>query len=218
MFLHGWGGCIDSFRALADRLSSEFSVTLVDLYGFGATPHPDDPLTLDDYAEGVLRLLGERGIEDCILIGHSFGGRVAMRIAAHSSVARGLVLVDSAGIPPHRTLKYYIKVFAYKLARKFGRAPRQAGSADYRALSGPMRRTFVNVVNDDNLTDARRISRPTLLLWGEKDRDTPLYMCRKLHSLLRNSETVVIEGAGHFSYLECPEYAYRVVRAFCREV
>ena len=213
--MHGWGGCIDSFRALADRLSSEFSVTLIDLYGFGKTPHPDHPLTLDDYAEGVLRTLKEDGIEDCILIGHSFGGRVAMRLAAHSSVVRGLVLVDSAGIPPRRNLRYYVKVLFYKLGRKFGRTPKGVGSADYRALSGAMRRTFVNVVNDDNRKDAANISLPTLLFWGEKDQDTPLYMCRKLHSLMRNSEAVIVKGAGHFAYLEQPEYAYRVIRAFC---
>lgn len=218
MFLHGWGGSIVSFRALADRLASEFTVTLIDLYGFGDTPHPDHPLTLSDYAAGVEALLAEKGIEEAILIGHSFGGRVAMRLAASSSRVHALVLIDSAGVPPRHTIRYYSKVIAYKIARKLGRTPKNAGSADYRALSGAMRLTFVNVVNDDNLSDARRISLPTLLLWGEKDRDTPLYMCRKLHSLLRNSETVVIEEAGHFSYLECPEYAYRVVRAFCREV
>ena len=216
--MHGWGGSISSFRALADRLSAEFTVTLIDLYGFGDTPHPDHPLTLDDYAHGVEELLDALDIEDCIMIGHSFGGRVAMRLAARSIRVRALVLIDSAGIPPRRSLRYYVKVLSYKFVRKLGYTPRRAGSMDYAALSGPMQRTFVNVVNDDNRKDASLISLPTLLLWGDKDRDTPLYMCRKLHSLLRNSEVVVISGAGHFSYLERPEYAYRVVRAFCREV
>jgi len=216
--LHGWGGSIASFRALADRLSSEYTVTLIDLYGFGDTPHPDHTLTLSDYADGVGSLLLDLGIEDAVLIGHSFGGRVALRLAAHSSRVRALILIDSAGIPPRRTIRYYAKVLLYKIARKFGYTAKNAGSADYRALSGAMRGTFVNVVNDDNIEDAAGIKLPTLLLWGELDRDTPIYMCHKLHSLLTNSEEVVIKGAGHFSYLERPEFAYRVVRAFCGEV
>jgi len=188
-------------------------VTLIDLYGFGETPHPDHPLCLDDYAFGVEEII--KDCEDPILIGHSFGGRVALRIAARDRIVRGLVLIDSAGMPPRRSLNYYRKIFAYKIAKLFGKTPRNAGSADYAALTGPMRRTFVNIVNESNVPDARVITVPTILLWGEKDRDTPLYMCRKMHALIQSSEMIVISDAGHFSYLERPDYAYCVIRAFC---
>ena len=216
--MHGWGGSIASFRALADRLASSFTVTLIDLYGFGDTPHPDQPLTLDDYAEGVKNVLVECGVEEAVFIAHSFGGRVAMRLAATEEAVRGLVLIDSAGMPPRRSLRYYYKVFKYKVLKKFGRAPKRAGSADYAALSGAMKGTFVNIVNESNVRDAKTITVPVLLFWGEKDRDTPMYMCRRLGRLLVNSECVTIPQAGHFSYLEHPEFAYRVIRAFCEAV
>ena len=188
------------------------------MYGFGETPHPDHPLTLDDYATGVRDLLDASGIEETILVAHSFGGRVALRLAAKDPRVKGLVLIDSAGMPPRRSLGYYIRVFSYKLAKRFGIEKKGAGSADYAALSGAMRRTFVNIVNTSSVADAKSITVPTLLLWGEKDADTPLYMCRRLRRLIRGSEAVVLRGAGHFSYLERAGEAYRIVRAFCRSI
>ena len=216
--MHGWGGSADSFRALADRLSKDYTVTLLDMYGFGATPHPEYPITLADYARGVKTRLSELGVEDAVLIGHSFGGRVAMRLAAEESFVRALVLIDSAGIPPRRGLKYALRVLSYKIGKAFGHPPKRAGSADYAALRGAMRKTFVNVVNTSSVPDAKKVLVPTLLFWGSEDKDTPFYMCKRLRRLIQNSEIVLAKGAGHFSYLERPEYAYRVIRAFCEAV
>ena len=213
IFLHGWGGEIASFKGLADRLSHHYRVILVDLYGFGKTPHPDRPLTIEEYATGVKELMNELKVEDPVLVGHSFGGRVAMRIAARDVVV-GLILLDSAGILPRRGLTYYWKVAISKIAKFLHLKWRPKGSADYQKLSGVMRQTFVNVVNEDSLPDARRIEVPTLLVWGSADEETPLYMCRKLHRAIEHSEVLIVEGAGHFAYLEQPEYHYRVIRAF----
>ena len=185
------------------------------MYGFGDTPHPHRPLALDDYVDGVSDIIGET---DVVLIGHSFGGRVAMRLAARDTRVRGLVLIDSAGIPPRRSPRYYSRVLRYKLAKRLGLSVKNAGSADYAALQGPMRKTFVNIVNDSNVSDARKISVPTLLLWGSADKDTPMYMCRRLKRLIRGSEAVVFPGAGHYSYIDCFDAAYRVIRAFCKTI
>ena len=184
------------------------------MYGFGKTPHPDHPLTIEDYANGVLKRISDLNIEAPILVGHSFGGRIAMRIATISSDIKGLILLDSAGILPRRGVRYYLNVARYKIAKclHFKKLPQ--GSADYRALSGVMKKTFVNVVNESSEADARRIRIPTLLIWGSEDRDTPLYMCRKLHRLIKWSELLVVRGAGHFAYLEYSDYHYRVIRSF----
>ncbi len=214
VFLHGWGGEIASFQSLADRLSARFRIITMDLYGFGATPHPSFPLTIEDYANGVRALLSERQARDVVLVGHSFGGRVAMRIAAKDKRVVGVVLIDSAGILPRRRLKYHLKVVAYKLAKKLGFKRLPQGSEDYKRLSGEIKKTFVNVVNESSENDARAIDVPTLLIWGKKDKDTPLYMCRRLRELIRESQSIEIEDAGHFSYLEHPELVYRVIRAF----
>ena len=216
--MHGWGGEIASFKGLADALADHFRVVLIDLYGFGKTPHPDHPLTIGNYAEGVASLVESLGIEEAILVGHSFGGRIAMRIAAARTFVSGMVLIDSAGAKPRRGVRYHIKVAAYKLGRKLHIAALPKGSADYRALSGPMKRTFVNVVNENSEKDASRIAVPTLLIWGTADRDTPLFMCRRLHKRIKDSEVLYLEGAGHFSYLEHPFFVMRVIRAFRERV
>ena len=218
VFLHGWGGEIASFQGLADRLFFRFRTILIDLYGFGKTPHPSHPLSLSDYADGVRRLLLDLGVEECVLIGHSFGGRVAMRIAAFDPRVTGLVLIDSAGVLPHRGVKYHCKVAAYKIAKKLRLKKLPQGSEDYRRLSGAMKETFVNVVNESSEKDALAIAVPTLLVWGDQDKDTPFYMCRRLNKLISGSECVVMKGCGHFSYLERPDFVCRVIRAFCERV
>lgn len=216
--MHGWGGSIESFRCFADRFRKNFTVTIVDLYGFGASPHPDTPLSLDDYARGVLEIIEKEKIEEAVLIGHSFGGRVAMRLASKCDKVRALVLIDSAGVPPRRGFRYYRKVWSYKIKTKLGMRADRAGSSDYKKLSGAMKGTFVRVVNESNLPDCDKISIPVLLLWGRKDKDTPLYMCKKLRSRLSGSEAVTVDGAGHFCYLEKPEFCFRVVRAFLKSL
>ena len=211
--MHGWGGNISSFRFLAEPLSEEYRVLLPDLYGFGETPHPPHPLTIGDYAEGVSDLMTSLSIDECVLVGHSFGGRIAMRLASHDPRISGVVLIDSAGILPRRGIAYYLKVGWYKIGKKlrFRRLPK--GSSDYAVLSGVMRKTFVNVVNESSERDARAITVPTLLIWGRSDKDTPIYMCKTLNRLIRGSECVLIEG-GHFAYLEHPMLMYRVLRAY----
>ena len=216
--MHGWGGEIASFKGLADRLSSDFRVILIDLYGFGKTPHPPHPLTIVDYADGVRDLLSDIQADDAVLVGHSFGGRVAMRLAARDPRVTGLVLIDSAGILPHRGLRYHCKVAAYKIAKKLRLKRLPQGSEDYRRLSGVMKVTFVNVVNESSEKDALAIAVPTILLWGNKDKDTPLYMCRRLNALISGSEMIVLNGCGHFSYLDRPDFSYRVIRAFRERV
>lgn len=213
VFLHGWGGEIASFRTIADRLAPRFRVIIPDMYGFGGTPHPSYPLTLDDYAEGVRDLICKCGAEDVVLVGHSFGGRVAMRIAAKDPIVAGIVLIDSAGVPPRRGLSYYLKVVAYKIGKKLHLKHLPKGSVDYAALSSVMKKTFVNVVNESNLTDARRITIPTLLIWGREDKDTPLYMCKKLKKSIRDSEVILLEG-GHFAYLSNAGLVTSLIRAF----
>ena len=216
--MHGWGGEIASFKGLADALSTRFRVTLVDLYGFGKTPHPDLPLTIEDYAVGVEEVIEQTGGGDVILIAHSFGGRVAMRISARNPAVKGLILIDSAGIIPHRGIGYYLSVGVYKLKKKIGSKSLPKGSSDYAVLSGPMRKTFVNVVNESSERDAKKITVPTILLWGTEDKDTPMYMCRRLHKLIHGSEVLIFSGAGHFSYLERSGEVARIVKAFAEGV
>lgn len=201
--MHGWGGDKYSLAALATPFAEEYRITLVDLYGFGETPHPDKPLQLDDYAAAVVALIRNYKMSSVVLVGHSFGGKVALSIARkYGLLIDKIVLIDASGLRPRRGLGYYCKTFLYKARRRLGISSGKAGSADYRAASGYLRRTFVNIVNTHLDNQLMYITLPTLIIWGSADTETPLYMGKRLARRLPHGRLVVLEGAGHFAYLD----------------
>jgi pimeloyl-ACP methyl ester carboxylesterase len=202
----------------------------LDLPGFGQTPLPRRPWGTFEYGDCVASLLRRSGLPACTLVGHSFGGRVAIAVAARSPELVGkLVLVDSAGIVPRRSPSYYVRVSMVKLARTVLSLPglgrlrprvmaalhRRVGSSDYRALVDPIQRAiFVRVVNEDVRHLLPRVPVPTLLIWGDQDRETPLADGRLMERLIPDAGLVVFEGAGHFSYLERLDQFCRVLAHF----
>ncbi len=165
-------------------------------------------------------------IEGSVVVGHSNGGRIAIRMAATepARVSR-LVLVDSAGIRPKRTLRWYRRVGMAKIgkyAARFLGAPGErlrallvgrAASADYLA-AGPLRPTLVKLVNADLRSFMPAIKAPTLLVWGSEDSDTPLSAAHEMERLIPDAGLVVVEGAGHYSYLDQPARFARIVSHF----
>lgn len=214
LFLHGWGCDKDIFK-LSDKLRG-FTITRVDFYGFGETPAPPFPINLDYFVQGVVEVIRFYNMEDVIVIGHSFGGRVAIKLSKNSRVS-ALILVDSAGIKPRRNLSYFIKVGTHKLLKKLGFAG-NSGSADYKKLVGSMKRTFINIVNEDLTKLSKEITLPTMLIWGENDRETPLYMLKKLEKNIRNTKTIIFENCGHFCFLEEPTRFLSLISEFARSV
>ena len=103
IFLHGWGGSIDSFRGAGQYFSANYRCTLVDFYGFGDSPLPG-VVTLEDYANGIEELIRHYSMKEVILVGHSFGGRVAMLLASRNNNIKSIVLVDRAGVKPRFSL------------------------------------------------------------------------------------------------------------------
>jgi pimeloyl-ACP methyl ester carboxylesterase len=201
IFLHGWGGSISSFLFAAKRISRNYRVTLFDFAGFGETPEPSFAYSVSDYAADVLKLMDTLNIKSAVLVGHSFGGRVAMELAAKfPSKVDALVLVDSAGIKPKRKPKYYIKVFIHKLLKKLGLKGLR-GSSDYSILTPVMKQSFIKVVNYDQSHLLPLIRQQTALFWGDGDKETPFYMAKKLKNGIRNSELFMLRG-GHFAYAE----------------
>lgn len=211
VFLHGWGGSIDSWGLIPATIASYgFWSVVVDLPGFGKSAEPTRSMCVLDYVNELKDLLDELCVKECVIVGHSFGGRVAIKFSSiYKQMVSKLVLVDSAGIKPRRGLMYRYKVWAYKRAKRLvnkGVKPesllKKYGSDDYRALGPQMRATFIRVVNEDLSCDARRIECDTLLVWGQNDKSTPLYMAKKLRKMIKRSR-LEIYVAGHFSYLEC---------------
>ncbi len=217
VFLHGWGGDASAFLFVAERLKTFAKSIVVDFNGFGKTPEPDRPYSVGDYAGEVLSVIEKEGVEKAIIVGHSFGGRVAMEIAAKfPDVASGLVLVDSAGIKPRHNLFYYIKIAIHKLMKKLGMKGLK-GSNDYRVLSLIMKETFKKVVSYDQSYLLKDISVPTAIFWGKKDKDTPLYMARKLSKNIKDSSLFLLDG-GHYAYVDDLEKFVSILTAFVQQV
>ncbi len=216
VFLHGWGGSISAFLFVAKRLSKWYRVTLVDFAGFGQSPLPEVPYTVKSYTQDVVSLLDELNIKSATFVAHSFGGRVALELATFfKERVNALVLIDSAGLKPRRSLAYYFKVFAHKLLKKLGLKGLK-GSSDYRALSPIMKRTFVNVVNYDQTYLLPQIECPTAIFWGEGDTETPVYMARKLKKKIKGSQLFMLKG-GHFSYADDYATFISILSAFLKE-
>lgn len=229
LLLHGWGATAELFAPLFDRLQPGRTLIAPDLPGFGGTPPPPQAWSAHEYAAWTVALLDRLGVQRCDVIGHSNGGRVAIVLAVeHAARVRRMVLTSSAGIVPRRGFRQRAAVRVYKALRRAGssrllpesaraaarrRADRR-GSEDYRAASGAMRATLVRLVNEDLRTLMPRVTAPTLLVWGDRDAETPLRDAREMERLIPDSGVAVFEGAGHFAYLEQAARFGRVVDVF----
>lgn len=215
--LHGWGANIESIIPIVNVLKSSYQVYAIDLPGFGKSDEPHDVFGSFEYAEIVKKFIDHFNLEKISLIGHSFGGKLSIIISStYKDYVDKLVLIDSAGLIPKRTLSYHIKVKSYKLAKKLYRLfffwkkenevaeiiNRRFGSDDYRNSSGIMRRILVKVVNEDLSYLLEQIECPTLLIWGDLDDATPLYQAKIMEEKIKDSGLVILEGTGHFSYVE----------------
>jgi pimeloyl-ACP methyl ester carboxylesterase len=224
--LHGWGASIETVLSIVTGLQRVATVHALDLPGFGHTPPPPEPWGVAEYQAFVASFMDSLGIERASIVGHSNGGRVAIRMAStEPQRVEKLVLVDSAGIRAKRTLRWYRRVAMAKLgkhaARLLGRPGERlrdllvarAGSTDYLA-AGEMRPTLVRLVNADLRKHLPRIAAPTLLIWGSQDTDTPVSDARAMERLIPDAGLVVFESAGHYSYLDQPARFAKVVSHF----
>lgn len=217
LVLHGWGANINVMRPITSFLSNYFRVVSLDFPGFGLSQEPATPWSVYDYAEFTQKFINAIGLNCPVLIGHSFGGRVIICLAGKMGLdVSKIILVDSAGIKPKKSLKYYFKVYTFKAVKNilklplFGhnsdklieKARQKFGSADYKNVSGVMRQTMVKVVNEDLTQFLPDIRVPTLLIWGENDTATPLRDAKIMEKLIPDSGLVVLKNAGHFSFID----------------
>lgn len=223
--LHGWGGRIESMAPAIDCLRGSFRVVAFDLPGFGASPAPKATWGTADYANLVRDALSRLGIDRAHFVGHSFGAKTSLYLAATDPpVVDKLLLVGSSGLTSAPSMKTRAKRLASKGARAAGRlgppgralkeaAYKRLASQDYRD-AGPMRSTFVKVVNEDLSDLLGSIQASTLLVWGSKDDAVPVSHARRMEQAIPDAGLVLFEGAGHFAYLDEPERFCRVARHF----
>lgn len=217
LLLHGWGGNGKVFNGLIDMFPSHRFVVL-DFPPFGESDKTIEGWNIFTYASMVMSLCEQLSIDVCQVIGHSFGGRVAILLAAlKKQLVSRLVLLDAAGMKPRRSLKYYIKLYGYKLRRKLGFFVVDAGSNDYQALPENMKPIFVSIVSQHLEEYCSMIYAPTLIVFGKSDNETPIYMAKRLHKLIRKSKLVLLEDAGHYCFLDSPLAFYKELKEFWEE-
>jgi pimeloyl-ACP methyl ester carboxylesterase len=212
VMLHGWGQNLQSLQPMGELLATQSQVHIIDLPGFGKSPPPPEDWDTDRYADRIYQYLEAQGIESADMLGHSFGGRVSIRLAhKYPQKVRSITLVNAGGLQRQRTFQQSMRSQwvrnmrnAFKISPLYRDAlltwhTQKYGSRDY-LNAGAMRGTLVKTVSED-LTDlAKQISTPVLLLWGEADTETPVEMGHRYHRLLVNSELITIPHRDHFMF------------------
>ncbi len=232
VLLHGWGSNITLFNASVELLQKGYKVVTMDMPGFGESEEPAEPWCVDDYVDFVLEFLKDYEFSKVTLLGHSFGGRVIIKLCSRENPfeIEKVILVDSAGVKPKKTLKQKIKQRIYKMTKwifslkivmmlfpdALEKLRKKNGSADYNAASPIMRQTLVKVVNEDLTELMPCVKAPTLLIWGTADDATPLSDAKLMEKLMPEAGLVTFDGAGHYSFIERQGQYLRVLASFMK--
>lgn len=226
LFLHGWGSNSTLwFTSCLPLAEKGYELYFLDLPGFGKSQMPNHSFHLDDYATIVTQFIAKLEIEKLTLIGHSFGGKIAVRIASKNTVSlSGLILVDSSGLP-HTTFSTQTKIKIAHTVKPIMDLPfmqgirshllRMTGSDDYIATPA-LRETFVNIIREHIEFDLPNIEAKTLIVWGGNDENTytPVSDVNVLHRLIPHAEAHIIQGAGHYSFLDAPREFFQTLLEF----
>ncbi|MDE5567695.1 MAG: alpha/beta hydrolase, partial [Muribaculaceae bacterium] len=217
ILMHGWGCQSSTLNSIANIAAEQHTVYNLDLPGFGKSDEPREVWGVDEYARMLEEFVSKLGIENPIVLGHSYGGRIGILYSSRNSVDK-LILVDAAGIKPKRSLKYYFKVYSFKAGKHLTRLflgkvkaeerieamRKKKGSSDYAGSSQMMRAVMSKSVNQDLKYAMPAIKAPTLLIWGENDTATPLRDAKIMEKLIPDAGLVSFPGCGHYSFLDNP--------------
>ncbi|MCR5521180.1 MAG: alpha/beta hydrolase [Lachnospiraceae bacterium] len=231
--LQGWGTSLETYDIVAECVKEEYRVVQFDFPGFGGSDEPRVAWNVDAYADFFCNLMKALNIGSAILVGHSYGGRVIIKLAARASipfVIEKIVLIDSAGIIPKRSLGKRFRIRKYKIFKKifnikiiYALFPEliddwrsRQGSADYRNATPVMRQCMVMAVNEDLTSLLPKMKQETLLIWGDKDTATPISDARIMEEKIPNAGLAVLEGTGHFSFLEKPQVFKSIMKSYLR--
>lgn len=205
LLLHGWGQNIQMMKFLGDYFSDRFRITILDFPGFGESEEPSKPWTITDYVLLIEDLVKQLKIKKPIVMGHSFGGRVAIKYSSNHPIEK-LVLFGSPCIRLQKKLPLSTRILK-KLKTlpgldKIGEEMKKyIGSRDYKAASPIMRQTLVEVVNEDLSSFAKQIEEPTLLIWGDQDEEAPVEEAKMLEDMMYDAALIVLPGT-HYAYIE----------------
>jgi len=229
VLLHGWGGPNVWFPYIDKLVQDKFQVFLIHLPGFGNSSIPTQTLNSYKYSEIVVSLVKSLEMENCVLMGHSLGGKIATICNSKYKIGSKLILVDSAGFR-----RFYIDVWTKKniahtgklILKHFGQFGEKIlesrvllkilGSVDY-IDSGKMKNTLKLVVEEDIRTEFSKVKSKTLILWGENDKATPLIDGVEINRRIHDSKIFIFKYADHFPFICYPKLFFNIINNFVNE-
>jgi pimeloyl-ACP methyl ester carboxylesterase len=219
LVLPGWRRSIDEWIPIAKSLSEKYEVILLDLPGFGVTTTPKGVFGVLEYVNFVKEFLAKLKIEKCAILGHSFGGRLAIVLASEGGLVKKLVLVDSGGIETkslYAKLIYILKtlllpVFIILPTSLKGKIGNLIGSSDYKT-SGEMRKIFVKVVNQNLRKYLPKIKASTLIIWGDRDNQLPVSETKIFRQAISDAKVRIVWGAGHDPHIQKTEQFLTILK------
>ena len=223
ILLHGWGKNISMMEPIQRALESDFHVFNLDFPCFGKSGIPSEVWGVEDYKDFLRELVLKYNLEEPVLIGHSFGCRVAIRYAAEYPV-RKMVLTGAAGIKPKQSFAVKSKIAAYKTVKHLLDLPgishyseqikSMFGSEDYKNADGMTRQIFVKCVNDDVSGILEKITIPTLLIFGSNDEATPVWMGKMMEEKMKDAALILFEEDDHYAYFHQIHRFNKIVQVF----
>ncbi|MEK7597211.1 MAG: alpha/beta hydrolase [Patescibacteria group bacterium] len=214
VFLHGWG--VDSkfwFSLIPELINKNYSLYFLDLPGFGQSQVPNTVYDVDDYKKIVYEFIKKLGLKSINLIGHSFGGRIALKIAADNpEFLEKVILIGAAGIIHDSRKKKILTIISKFIKPIFKPGFMQPLRKKFYILIGSeylenikLSKIFTKVVMEDLSPFFSRIKKQVLIIWGGNDKITPLDDGKMMNKIIPKSKLIVFEKAGHFSFVDQPE-------------
>ena len=223
VFLHGWGCSSDVFKVVGRSISKKYMVYLIDFPGFGKSTLSDYVIDVKMMASIIDGFFKAFRINNPVIIGHSYGGRVAAEYARYNKNISKLVLIDSAGIKRFSFIKFFkvrlykFKKSLYKITKrvmKYNELITRSGSSDYVSAGVIQKRMLIAAVNYNQKHVFKCIKCETLLIWGSNDKSTPLKDGKLINRLIQNSSLVIIPNSGHFPFVDNYPYFIKVLESY----
>lgn len=237
IILHGWGASKKVMQPLGRALALNRDCYVIDLAGFGESSEPPVAWKIDDYADSIEAWVEHIELDRFDMVAHSFGGRITLKLLTRAwskKHVNHVLITGGAGMKPRRSASFYVKKYVAKgLKVPFNLFPeplksrglnwlrttkawKSLGSSEYAVLSGVMRETFVHSVTEYLESTLTKISHSVLLLWGENDDATPLYQGQRMEKGLSDAALVVMDGCGHYAFLDKPKQFVAIAEAYLR--
>ena len=219
--MHGYLSSKEAFAAQIAYFSRFYRVTAIDFIGFGESAPLKEAFSVGDYAEWTREVLSFLDVKTPHVIAHSFGCRVAVKMAGdfvcddENSPFDKILLTGPAGVILNRGFSYHVKVCAYRAAKKIAPTWSEThfGSQEYRTLSSVMKESYKKIVNEDLRDCAQKIKNQVLIVEGEEDETTPMREAQAYLRSFPNGRLCVMNG-GHFAFAEYPAVFNMIAEEF----